>query len=62
LAKPKSKCDFINYFWVAKTQTQLALQLVTTAAYQGKIHFSTMAGMRLNHHGNFKVQHFQLFE
>jgi len=19
-AKPKSKCDFINYFWVAKTQ------------------------------------------
>jgi len=23
------------------------------AAYQGKIHFSTTAGMRLNHHGNF---------
>jgi len=36
--------------------------LVTTAAYQGKIHFSTTAGMRLNHHGNFKVQRFQLFE
>jgi len=27
-----------------------------------KIHFSTTAGMRLNHHGNFKVQRFQLFE
>jgi len=22
-AKPKSKCDFINYFWVAKTQLAL---------------------------------------
>jgi len=30
--------------------------------YQGKIHFSTTTGMRLNHHGNFKVQRFQLFE
>ena len=44
-AKPKSKCDFINYFWVAKTW--LALQLITTA-YQGNIHFSTTAVMRLN--------------
>jgi len=59
-AKPKSKCDFINYFWVAKTQ--VALWLVTTAVYEGKIHFSTTAGMRLNHHGNFKVQHCKLFE
>jgi len=32
------------------------------AAYQGKINFGTMAGMRLNHHENFKVQRFQLFE
>jgi len=58
-ANTKSKCDFINSFWVAKTQ--LALLLITTAAYQGKFHFSTTAGMRLNHHGNFKVQRFQLF-
>jgi len=35
---------------------------VTTAAYQGKSHFSTTAGMRPNHHGNFEVQRFQLFE
>jgi len=35
---------------------------VTTAVYQGKIHFSTTAGMRLHHHGNFKVQRYQLFE
>ena len=27
-----------------------------------KCHFSTEAGIRLNHHGNFKVQRFQLFE
>jgi len=27
-----------------------------------KIHFSTTAGMRLNHHGNFNIQRFQLFE
>jgi len=33
-----------------------------TDAYQGKINFSTTAGMRLNHHENFKVQRFQLFE
>jgi len=32
------------------------------AAYQGKTHFSATAGMTLNHHGNFKVQRFQLFE
>jgi len=32
------------------------------AAYQRKFHFSTTAGMRLNHHGNFKVQRFQIFE
>jgi len=51
-AKPKSKCDFMNYFWVAKT-------LVTTASYQGMINFRTTAGMRLNHHGNFKVQLFE---
>jgi len=31
-------------------------------ACQVKIHFSTTAEMRLNHHGNFKVQRFQLFE
>jgi len=31
-------------------------------AYQGKIGFSTTAGMILNPHGNFKVQRFQLFE
>jgi len=43
-------------------KAQLTLQLVTTAAYQGKIHFSTTAGMRLNHHGNFEVQRFQRFE
>jgi len=30
-------------------------------AYQVKIHFNTTADMRLNHHGNFKVQHMQLF-
>jgi len=59
-AKLKSKCDFINCFWVAKTQ--LSLWLVTTVAYQRKFHFSTTAGMRLHHHGNFKVQRFQLFE
>jgi len=35
---------------------------VKTAAYQGKIYFSTTAGMRVNHHGNFKVQRFQLCE
>jgi len=35
---------------------------VTTAAYQRKIHFSPTAVMRLNHHGNFKAQRFQLFE
>jgi len=34
----------------------------TTAAYQEKIHVSTSAGMRLNHHGNFKAQRFQLLE
>jgi len=27
-----------------------------------KNHSSTTAGMRLNHHRNFKVQRFQLFE
>jgi len=59
-AKPKSKCDFINYFWVAITQ--LALLLVKTDAYQGKFHFNPTAGMSLNHHGNFKDQRFQLFE
>jgi len=32
------------------------------AANQRKIQFGTMAGMRLNHHGNFEVQRFQLFE
>jgi len=32
------------------------------AAYQRKFHISTTAGMRLNHHGNFKIQRFQLFE
>jgi len=42
----------MNYFWVAKT-------LVTTASYQGMINFRTTAGMRLNHHGNFKVQLFE---
>jgi len=31
-------------------------------AYQGKVHFSTTAGMRRNPHGNFKAQRFQLFE
>jgi len=30
--------------------------------YQRKFDFSTKAGMRLNHHRNFKVQRFQLFE
>jgi len=35
---------------------------VATAAYQGKIYFSTTAGMRLNHLGNVKVQRFQRFE
>jgi len=44
------------------SKTQPALYLATTAAYQGKIHFSTTAGTKLNHHGSFKVQHFQLFE
>ena len=34
----------------------------TTAAYQEKIHVSTSAGMRLNHHGNFKAQRSQLLE
>ena len=58
-AKPKSKCDFINYFWVAKTQ--LALFLVTTAAYQGTINFSTTAGMRLNHHGKLWSSTFLTF-
>jgi len=29
------------------------------AAHQGKIHFSTTAGMRLNHYGNFEVQRFE---
>jgi len=32
------------------------------AAHQGKIHLGTTAGMRQIHHGNFKVQRFQLFE
>jgi len=36
--------------------------LVTTAAYQGKFHFSTTAGMRRNDHGKFKVQRFKFFE
>jgi len=36
--------------------------MVATAAYQQKFHFGTTAGMKLNHHGNFKVQRFQLFE
>ena len=30
-----------------------------TVGHQSNIHFSTTAGMRLNHHGNFKVQRFQ---
>jgi len=34
----------------------------TTTAYQRKFHFSTTTGMRPNHHGNFEVQRFQLFE
>ena len=59
-AKPKFKSELKNYVWVAKTQ--LALQLVTTASYLGKIHVNITAGMRLNHHGNFKVQHFSLFQ
>jgi len=58
-AKPTSKCDFINYFWVAKAQ--LALKLVTTAAYQGKTYFGTAAGMRINHHGDIEAERFRLF-
>jgi len=41
------------------SKTQLSLQLVRTAAYQRKFYFSTTAGMRLNHHGNSKVQLFE---
>jgi len=49
-----------NFSESERTRSQKNETLPISAACQGKIHFSTTAGMKLNHHGNFKVQRFQL--
>jgi len=53
---------FYNLLLASKKPVMASKKTVTTIAHQGKIHFCTTAGMRLNHHGKFKVQRFQLFE